>query len=227
MQFSESTLKYLKNLAAVNPCVYLRAGAFQRSSAPGIQNIHEVTLEQELPCDFPIYALNEFLNLLNVMTVPEIEFASNKMVIKDSEGYTLTYMASSKKIIAPVEDDQMALLESMPFTLAFDISRAIMDKMLNLARLGGLSHIAVVESADDISLEAYNKGVDTSNRVSIKLITKDEKSTPTNGLMHFVIAHAYMNVAVDDYQVAISENGFAKFQSKTGPYRYFIAGEKE
>ena len=84
MKLSESTLSLLKNFSTINQSLLFKQGNRLRTISVMKNILAEATIEEELPKDFGIYDLNQFLNGLGLHQSPELDFANdNHVVIKE------------------------------------------------------------------------------------------------------------------------------------------------
>ena len=91
MKLSENTLTILKNFAAINSGVVLSPGKKQRTISPEKSILVEAVLDDDIPSEFGIYDLNEFLGIFTFLKNPEITFGNNLVVLIDEGGFKFTY----------------------------------------------------------------------------------------------------------------------------------------
>ena len=84
MKLSDSTLSLLKNFSTINQSILFKQGSKLRTISVMKNILAEATINEELPKDFGIYDLNQFLNGLGLHNSPELDFeADNYVVIKE------------------------------------------------------------------------------------------------------------------------------------------------
>ena len=86
MKLSENTLTVLKNFASINSGVVLNPGKTQKTISPEKSILVEATLEDDIPAEFGIYDLNQFLGIFTFLKNPEITFGNDQVVLSDEIG---------------------------------------------------------------------------------------------------------------------------------------------
>ena len=81
MKLSDNTLSLLKNFSTINQSILFKQGSKLRTISVMKNILAEATVDEELPKDFGIYDLNQFLNGLGLHHDPELDFGD--------EGYVL------------------------------------------------------------------------------------------------------------------------------------------
>ena len=84
MKLSDNTLSLLKNFSTINQSILFKQGSKLRTISVMKNILAEATVDEELPKDFGIYDLNQFLNGLGLHQSPELDFDNDgHVVIKD------------------------------------------------------------------------------------------------------------------------------------------------
>jgi len=78
MKLSDKTLTLLKNFSSINQSILFKEGNSLRTISVMKNILAEATIEEELPKDFGIYDLNQFLNGLNLHQNAELDFGNDK-----------------------------------------------------------------------------------------------------------------------------------------------------
>ena len=81
MKLSDETLSLLKNFSSINQSILFKQGNSLRTISVMKNILAEATIKEDIPTDFGIYDLNQFLNALSLHQNPELDF--------EKEGYTL------------------------------------------------------------------------------------------------------------------------------------------
>ena len=74
MKLSDNTLSVLKNFSTINQSILFKQGTKLRTISVMKNILAEVQLKEELPKDFGIYDLNQFLNGMGLHQSPELDF---------------------------------------------------------------------------------------------------------------------------------------------------------
>ena len=83
MKLSESTLLLLKNFKDINQSILFKKGSKLRTMSVMKNILAEATIDEELPKDFGIYDLSQFLNGLELHKphVPNLDFTNENHVV--------------------------------------------------------------------------------------------------------------------------------------------------
>ena len=86
MKLSDNTLSLLKNFSTINQSILFKQGSKLRTISVMKNILAEATVDEELPKDFGIYDLNQFLNGLGLHQSPELDFENDgHVVIKEGK----------------------------------------------------------------------------------------------------------------------------------------------
>jgi hypothetical protein len=129
MKLSDKTLTLLKNFSSINQSILFKEGSSLRTISVMKNILAEATIEEELPKDFGIYDLNQFLNGLNLHQNAELDFVNdNYVVIKEGRSRSKYFFADPNVIVTP-PDKSISLLLKM-FVLFL-----ILKNLINFSRL--------------------------------------------------------------------------------------------
>lgn len=215
MKLSENTLSILKNFSTINSGIVLKQGKKQRTMSPDKTILAEVNLEDDIGADFGIYDLPQFLGNISTLGNPDLQFNSNHVVMNDGT-LKLNYYSCSPTLITSPPDKN---LDMKSVDVKFILTSANMQKLLRLAAMNAMPNLTVVGKDGKLLLKTHEKENDTSNYASMEIGEHSgedfEKSFKTENL----------KMIADDYDVSITFQGFALFESKNKPLKYFVALE--
>ena len=214
MKLSENTLTVLKNFAAINSGVVLSPGKKQRTISPEKSILVEAVLDDDIPSEFGIYDLNQFLGIFTFLKNPEITFGGNQVVLDDGE-LKFTYRGCSTNLI--ITTDKELVLKNI--TTKFSLANATSQKLIRIATLSNLPNLSVIGKDGDLLLKIHEKASDTSNDGVQKIGDYAGQD--------FVASFKTENLKFlpDDYNVEIQAGAFAKFVNVNNNLTYFIALE--
>ena len=138
MKLSDNTLSVLKNFASINSGVVLNTGKVQKTISPEKSILVEATLEDEIPAQFGIYDLNQFLSNITLVKNTEITFEKDAVSIFDGE-MKFNYLACSPNLVITPPDKELTLKNvDVKFTLLNSsyqnwIKRAVLNSIPNLS----------------------------------------------------------------------------------------------
>ena len=132
MKLSDKTLSFLKNFSTINQSINFKQGSSLRTISVMKNILAEVTIDEELPKDFGIYDLGQFLNGLSLHNNPELNFeADNYVVIKEGRSRSNYFFADPSVIVTPPEKEINLPSEDVSFELSTDQ----LDKLLKAAAI--------------------------------------------------------------------------------------------
>ena len=81
MKLSDKTLSLLKNFSTINQSILFKKGTKLRTISVMKNILAEATITEELPKDFGIYDLGQFLNGLSLHHNPDLDFQDDSYVV--------------------------------------------------------------------------------------------------------------------------------------------------
>ena len=221
MKLSDSTLSLLKNFSTINQSILFKQGNKLRTISV-MKNIHaEATVSEELPKDFGIYDLGQFLNGLSLHNSPELDFQEdNYVVIKEGRSRSKYFFADPQVIVTPPEKEMTLPSEDVSFELSTDQ----LDKLLKAAAIYQLPDLAVVGGNGVVKIVVRDKKNDTSNDFAI---TVGETSNYFCKNFSFNFKVENIKILPGNYEVVVSQKLLSRFKSKNQDLTYFIALEPD
>jgi hypothetical protein len=215
MKLSENTLAVLKNFASINSGVVLSSGASQRTISPEKSILVEATIDDDIPTQFGIYDLNQFLGNLTTLRNPELTFSKEGVVLDDGE-LSFEYRACSANLIITPPEKELVLKS---VDVKFSLPNETLQKLIKVATMNGLPNLSVVGKNGSLLLKIHERANDTSNSGTIQ-------SGEYAG-QDFTASFKTDNLKLlpNDYNVEIQKGAFAKFENAAKTLKYFIALE--
>ena len=221
MKLSESTLSLLKNFSTINQSILFRQGTKLRTISVMKNILAEATVSEELPKDFGIYDLGQFLNGLSLHNSPELDFQEdNYVVIKEGRSRSKYFFADPQVIVTPPEKEMTLPSEDVSFELSTDQ----LDKLLKAAAIYQLPDLAVVGGNGVVKIVVRDKKNDTSNDFAI---TVGETSNYFCKNFSFNFKVENIKILPGNYEVVVSQKLLSRFKSKNQDLTYFIALEPD
>ena len=219
MKLSESTLLLLKNFKDINQSILFKKGSKLRTMSVMKNILAEATIDEELPKDFGIYALSQFLNGLELHKphVPNLDFTNeNHVVIHEGRMRSKYFFADPNCIVLPPEKPMTLPSEDV----TFELSTGQLDKLLKAAAIYQLPDLSVVGENGVVKLVVRDKKNDTSNDFSI--IVGD-----TSDIFSFNFKVENIKILPGTYDVVVSQKLISRFSSKNHDLTYYIALEPD
>ena len=217
MKLSDSTLSLLKNFSTINQSILFKEGNRLRTISVMKNILAEATIAEQLPQDFGIYDLGQFLNGMGLHQSPELDFKEdNYVVIKEGKMRSKYFFADPNVIITP--PDKPITLPSEDVT--FDLSTDQLDKLLKAAAIYQLPDLSVVGGEGVVKVLVRDKKNDTSNDFSI--IVGETEST-----FSFNFKVENIKILPGTYEVVVSQKLLSRFTAKNYDLTYYIALEPD
>ena len=217
MKLSDSTLTLLKNFSTINQSILFKAGSKLRTISVMKNILAEATISEELPQDFGIYDLGQFLNGMGLHQSPELDFQNdNHVVIKEGKMRSKYFFADPNVIITP--PDKPIELPSEDVT--FELSTDQLDKLLKAAAIYQLPDLSVVGGEGVVKVLVRDKKNDTSNDFSITV-------GETDATFSFNFKVENIKILPGTYEVVVSQKLLSRFTAKNYDLTYYIALEPD
>ena len=217
MKLSDNTLSLLKNFSTINQSILFKQGSKLRTISVMKNILAEATVEEELPKDFGIYDLNQFLNGLGLHHQPDLDFGNDgHVVIKEGRMRSKYFFADPNVIVTPPDKDISIPTEDV----SFELSTQQLDKLLKAAGIYQLPDLAVKGGDGVVKLVVRDKKNDTSNSFSVIVGETDKTFT-----FNFKIEN--IKILPGTYEVVVSHKLLSKFTNKDCDLKYYIALEPD
>jgi len=97
MQFTNNLIEVLRNYSIINSSILFKPGNIVSTRSKELNIVSMAKVNVEIPVEFAIYDLNEFLGILSILNEPKAEFTKNQVILKDDNKtvkYTFTNVDS-------------------------------------------------------------------------------------------------------------------------------------
>ena len=217
MKLSDKTLTLLKNFSTINQSILFKQGSSLRTISVMKNILAEAQIDEDLPKDFGIYDLNQFLNGLGLHNSPELDFAdANYVVIKEGRMKSKYFFADPNVIVTP--PDKEITLPSEDVT--FELSTQQLDRLLKAAAIYQLPDLSVIGENGVVKVLVRDKKNDTSNTYSVNV-------GETDAVFSFNFKVENIKILPGTYDVVVSQKLLSRFTSKSLDLIYYIALEPD
>tara|TARA_B100000287_G_scaffold9598_1_gene9644 strand:- start:104 stop:769 length:666 start_codon:yes stop_codon:yes gene_type:complete len=217
MKLSDNTLSLLKNFSTINQSILFKQGNRLRTMSVMKNILAEATISEELPKDFGIYDLGQFLNGMGLHQSPELDFKNDShVIIKEGRSRSKYFFADPSTIITPPDKP----LELPSEDVTFELSTDQLDKLLKAAAIYQLPDLAVVGDSNGVKIVVRDKKNETSNDFSITV-------GETTEIFSFNFKVENIKILPGTYEVVVSQKLLSRFSSKNHDLTYFIALEPD
>lgn len=218
MKVSDLTLQTLKNFATINPNFVAKGGTSVSTIAEAKNIIANANIDIDLPSEFAIYDLNEFLGVLGLVDEPQITFGDKSCTISDSSGRSsIEYYFSDPDMLTTSTKELV-----MPETeITFDLDQTTLGRIKRASGALGHENVRVTDQGSGIILTVMDPENATSNTFSIEV---PGSHTIDNFEVYLNISN--LKLLQGDYSVEISSKYISRFTKSETGHEYFVAVEK-
>ena len=217
MKLSDSTLTLLKNFSNINQSILFKQGKSLRTISVMKNILAEATINEELPKDFGIYDLNQFLNGLSLHNNPDLDFENdNFVVIKEGRSRSKYFFADPNVIVKPPEKS----IELPTEDVSFELKTEQLDKLMKAAGIYQLPDLSAIGEDGAVKLVVRDKKNDTSNDYAVVV-----GETEGNFVFNFKVEN--IKLIPGSYDVVVSQKLLSKFTCREHDLTYYIALEPD
>ncbi len=218
MKLSEKTLALLKNFSSINQSILFKKGNTIRTMSVMKNILAEADINEEIPQDFAIYDLVQFLNGISLYGDPELDFQNESyLTIRDGKNHRTKYFFADPSVVVAPPDKTLTLpTEDVSFTL--DTNN--LTQLLKAAAIYQLPDFSVVGEAGAVKLVVRDKKNDTSNEFAI-VVAETDKTFSFN----FKVEN--IKIIPGTYDVVISQKLLSRFVNENYNLTYYIALEPD
>ncbi len=217
MKLSDSTVNLLKNFSNINQSILFKQGKSLRTISVMKNILAEATINEELPKDFGIYDLNQFLNGLSLHNNPDLDFSNDGyVVIREGRSRSKYFFADPNVIVCPPDKS----IELPTEDVSFELKTEQLDKLLKAAGIYQLPDLSAIGEDGVVKLVVRDKKNETSNDFAVVVGETDGK---------FVLNFKVENIKLipGSYDVVVSQKLLSKFTCREHDLTYYIALEPD
>ena len=217
MRLSDKTLMLLKNFSTINQSILFKQGNSLRTISVMKNILAEATIEEDIPKDFGVYDLNQFLNALSLHQKPELDFKNEGYtVISDDRARSKYFFADPNVIISPPEKEISLPTEDV----CFQLNTNQLDKLLKAAAVYQVPDLSVIGKDGNIDIVVRDKKNDTSNHFSVRV-----GETVNTFVFNFKVEN--IKILPGSYNVVVSSKLLSSFSNTDIDVKYYIALEPD
>jgi hypothetical protein len=217
MKLSDRTVNLLRNFSSINQSILFKQGNQLRTISVMKNILAEANIDEEIPQEFGVYDLGQFLNSLSLFQEPELNFTGESFVtVKEGKQRSKYFFADPSVIVSPPEKSITLPTVDVEFTL----KSAQLDRLLKAAAVYHLTDLSVVGDGKEIKMVVSDRKNDTSNDFSI-VVGETDKTFE----LHFKVEN--IKIVPGTYEVKISRKLLSQFKSAEYDLTYYIALEPD
>jgi len=219
MKLSNETLSVLKNFGAINQGILFKKGKTLKTVSSHKNILAEVTIKEDIPADFGVYDLNNFLSVVSLhKDDPSFEFDSKHVVICGNKGRSkIKYRFCEPTMIVTPPEKQL----TMPSPeISFDLSGEDFDWIMRAANVLSSPQIAVESDGNKVQIVTLDLQNDSAHTDALEI-------ADGNGDKYRMVfkTENLSKLMSGAYTVSISSKGISHFKHKSADLQYWITTE--
>jgi len=214
MKITDRTLSILKNFADIGTHIIIKPGNILRVMGGGGSILAKAIVEDEFPCEIPIYELNKLLSSIALFHDPDIEFHSKYLTISSGNS-KIKFTYADPEILESPPDGVLELEEVL------ETVRLTEEQLLSIDRTSktlGLKEVSFESDGEDFYLKLIDAEGATANEFAIKIGNSSNK-------FKIVIPAKGLKMIPQNYDVTIEGRGFTYW--KGDGIEYWIVASAE
>lgn len=220
MKLSTDTIKILRNFSDINNTIYIRKGNTIITVDPQKRIVADASISESLPRDCALYDLNRFLGVTSLFDSPDLDFASDKVVVK-SDHRSIDFIYADPSVVqdaGPTREKIPSVFDNKTIVHKFTLTEADLKSLRQAASLLGLTHVSFV--SDDSGLKVVAQDVSNESLGKVTLNVQGECTEQSTCNMLF----ENLKVLPDTYNVEVTPR-VAHFVGTTTGVQYWIVME--
>jgi len=225
MKLSNDTLNVLKNFASINPNIVFQPGQQLKTISESKTIMARADIVEDMPKEFGIYDLNEFLSVFNLIENPVLNFEDKSVLVSTEEGGTQLsnqqkvryYFSETDILTSPTKDIQMPSAD-----VGVNLSEDILNQIRKAAAVLGHTELSLKGENGLVTASVVDTKDSTSNSYTIEL----DKDNQCKNDFEFIVSIPNLKLLPGDYFVSISSKLISNWTNSNYPIEYFIALEK-
>ena len=215
---SDDTINVLKNFATINPNLVFTPGQKVKTISESKTILAQADITEDMPKEFGVYDLNEFLSVYNLVDTPTLTFEDKSVLINGANNQVVRYFFSEIEILTtPQKDIQMPDAE-----LGFTLTDDILNQIRKAAAVLGHTELSLKGDNGVITASVVDTKDTTSNSFSYEL----DRDNACKNDFNFIVSIPNLKLLPGDYFVSISSKLISNWTNNNYPIEYFIALEK-
>lgn len=219
MKLSNETISILKNFGAINQGIFFKKGKTLKTVSSHKNILVQANINEEVPADFGVYDLNNFLSVISLSSDPTFEFEDKNVVIVGNKGRSKTKyrFCEPTMIVTPPEKEL-----SMPDPdITIELSLDDFADVMRTAAVLSSPQIAVESDGSKVNLATLDTANDSAHTNTLEMGSGDGKVYK----MIFKTENL-SKILSGSYTVNISSKGIAHFKNKNVDLQYWITTEQ-
>jgi hypothetical protein len=219
MKLSNETLSVLKNFGAINQGILFKKGKTLKTVSSHKNILAEVTIKEDIPADFGVYDLNNFLSVVSLhKDDPSFEFDSKHVVICGNKGRSkIKYRFCEPTMIVTPPEKQLTMPSA---EISFELSGEDFEWVMRAANVLSSPQVAVESDGNKVQIVTLDLQNDSAHTDALEI-------ADGNGDKYRMVfkTENLSKLMSGAYVVSISSKGISHFKHKSADLQYWITTE--
>jgi hypothetical protein len=220
MKFSNETISVLKNFGAINQGILFKQGKKLKTVSSHKNILAEADITEEIPSEFGIYDLNNFLSVISLhKDDPSFEFDDKQVTIVGNKGRSkIKYRFTPANMIVTPPEKQLTMPDA---EIKFELKAEDFEWVLRAASVLSSPQIAIDSDGSKVSVVTLDLQNDAAHTDALEI-------ADGNGDKYRMIfkTENITKILSGSYDISISSRGISHFKNKTLPLQYWITTEQ-
>ena len=220
MKLSNETISVLKNFGAINQGILFKKGKTLKTVSSHKNILAEVTIKEDIPAEFGVYDLNNFLSVVSLhKDDPSFEFDEKHVVICGNKGRSkIKYRFCEPTMIVTPPEKAIAMPDP---EISFGLTAEDFDWVLRAASVLSSPQIAIESDGAKINIVTLDLQNDSAHTDSLELPV-----TGTGDKFRMIFKTEVISKLMSgNYDVKISSKGISQFTNQKNPIKYWVTTE--
>lgn len=213
MKFSPETIKVLKTFSSINTNILLKAGNKISTISPQKNVMAEVVIAEDIPSDFGIYDLTEFLGVLSLFSDADVEFSEKIATFKEGKSAIKYFAADASLLVVPTKTMNFPASD-----VDFTLSGATLTTAIKTAGVLRSTDIAIEGDGTDIFLSVAD--LKNPNANSFRVVVGE-----TDKVFKANLKVENLKMSPGDYEVSLAAKRISRWKSVTQDAIFYVALE--
>ncbi len=220
MKLSSETISVLKNFGAINQGLLFKPGKKLKTVSSHKNILAEVDIKEEIPAEFGIYDINNFLSVISLhKDDPSFEFDDKQVTIVGNKGRSkIKYRFTPATMIVTPPEKAITMPEA---EIAFELSAEDFEWVMRAANVLSSPQIAIESDGKKVSVVTLDLQNDAAHTDALEI-------ADGNGDKYRMVfkTENITKLLPGSYEVKISSKGISHFKSKSVPLQYWVTTEQ-
>lgn len=220
MKLSNETISVLKNFGAINQGILFKKGKTLKTVSSHKNILAEVNIKEDIPAEFGIYDLNNFLSVISLhKDDPSFEFDDKQVTIVGNKGRSkIKYRFTPANMIVTPPEKSLTMPDA---EIKFNLTAEDFEWVMRAAGVLASPQVAIESDGKKVSIVTLDLQNDSAHTDALEIADGDG-----NKYRMVFKTENITKVLAGTYEVSISSKGISHFKNKNLPLQYWITTEQ-